>query len=197
MTGRSHASLTARVSSVSYLASAQALALRGPRHGVETCGLAPAVGEDLEAPGRPAGVDGDHHALGAEFVRQLGDNLRAGDGSRVDRHLVGPRSEQATGVLDGAHAPADGEGDEDLLGGAGGDVDDGVARRRRRRDVEEHDLVGALGVVAGGQLDRVAGVPQVDEVDTLDHASGVDIEARDHAHAAHAAIASSTVKLPS
>ena len=63
-------------------------------------------------------------------------------------------------------------------------------------DVEEDDLVGALGVVAGGQLDRVAGVDQVDEVDALDHPAGVDVEAGDHPDAAHAAIASSTVKQP-
>ena len=50
---------------------------------------------------------------------------------------------------------------------------------RRRGDVEEDQLVGALGVVAGGQLDRVAGVAQVDEVHALDDAAGVDVEAGD------------------
>ena len=35
-------------------------------------------------------------------------------------------------------------------------------------------------VVGGGQLDRVAGVAQVDEVDALDHPPGVHVEARDH-----------------
>ena len=58
-------------------------------------------------------------------------------------------------------------------------------------DVEEGQLVGALGVVHPGQLDRVAGVAQLLEVDALDHAPGVDVEARDdadgEAHAAPAA----------
>ena len=56
----------------------------------------------------------------------------------------------------------------------------------RRGDVEEDQLVGALGVVAGGQLDRVAGVAQVDEVDALHDPAGVDVEAGDdpgHVHA--------------
>ena len=43
------------------------------------------------------------------------------------------------------------------------------------------ELVGALGVVALGQLDRVAGVAQVEEVGALDDAAGVDVEAGDDA----------------
>src|SRR5690606_41975540 len=49
------------------------------------------------------------------------------------------------------------------------------------RDVEERDLVRAGGVVAARELDRVARVAQVGEVDALDDATGVDVEARDDA----------------
>ncbi len=91
---------------------------------------------------------------------------------------------------------ADGEGDEDLLGDAGHDVDHGVPGVGAGRDVEEDELVGALGVVAGGQLDGVAGVAQADEVDALHDPAGVDVEAGDHTGAKHAS-ASSTVKRPS
>ena len=55
----------------------------------------------------------------------------------------------------------------------------------RGGDVEEDQLVGALGVVALGQLDRVAGVAQVDEVGALDDAAGVDVEAGDDALQGH------------
>ena len=48
-------------------------------------------------------------------------------------------------------------------------------------DVEEGQLVGTLGVVGAGQLDRVAGVAQLLEVDALDHPAAVDVQARDHA----------------
>ena len=49
------------------------------------------------------------------------------------------------------------------------------------RDVEEGQLVGTLGVVAPGQLDRVAGVAEVLEVHALDDAPRVDVEAGDDA----------------
>ena len=46
-----------------------------------------------------------------------------------------------------------------------------------RGDVEEDDLVGAGLVVDRRHLDRVAGVAQVHEVDALDDAALVDVEA--------------------
>jgi hypothetical protein len=54
-----------------------------------------------------------------------------------------------------------------------------------RGDVEKDQLVRALGVVRERRLDRVAGVPEIDEADSLDHAAGVDVEARDHPLAEH------------
>ena len=56
---------------------------------------------------------------------------------------------------------------------------------RRRGDVEEDELVGALGVVERGQLDRVAGVADVDEARALDDAAGVDVQAGDDALVVH------------
>ena len=40
-----------------------------------------------------------------------------------------------------------------------------------KRQVEEDQLVGPLCVVPAGDLDRVAGVPQADELDALDDAA--------------------------
>ena len=54
-----------------------------------------------------------------------------------------------------------------------------VAVAAARGDVEEDELVGALGVVRPGELDGVAGIAEVDEVDALDDAARVDVEARD------------------
>ena len=42
------------------------------------------------------------------------------------------------------------------------------------------NLVRTLGVVAAGELDGVASIPQVLEIDALDDAPRVDVEARDH-----------------
>ena len=118
----------------------------------------------------------------------------------VDADLVGSGAQHAPGVVDGADAAANGQRDEHLLGSAIDDIDHRVAAVRRRGDVEEHQLVGAFCVVAGGQLDRVAGVAQPDEVDPLDDATVGHIEAWDdpgNPHRRNAFRASATVNRPS
>src|SRR5699024_11593496 len=47
-------------------------------------------------------------------------------------------------------------------------------------DIHEGHLVCTVGVIPLGQLDRVAGIPEVLEVHPLDHPSGVHVQARDH-----------------
>src|SRR5690606_27315176 len=66
-----------------------------------------------------------------------------------------------------------------------GEVAGRLAPFDRRRHVEEDELVGALGGVARGQLDRVAGVAEADEVDALDGAAVADVEAGDDAAGEH------------
>jgi hypothetical protein len=46
-----------------------------------------------------------------------------------------------------------------------------------RGDVEEHELVRAIGVVAGRLLDRVSRIPQLLEADPFHHPSLRDVEA--------------------
>src|SRR5690606_589363 len=55
----------------------------------------------------------------------------------------------------------------------------------------EGQLVGALGAVARGELDRIPRIAEVLEVDALDDAARVDIQARDHSDGdTHASILS-------
>src|SRR6185312_10376188 len=54
------------------------------------------------------------------------------------------------------------------------------------RDVQKGQLVGALLVVARGDLDRVAGVAQFDEIDALDHAPAGHVQAGNDALREHA-----------
>ena len=112
----------------------------GPLDHVDARRRATTVGVDLPSitgftvrVASTTGVDGDHHALVAELLGDLGDQTGTLDGRRVDRHLVGAGSQQAAGVVDAADAAADRERDEHLLGGAAHDVDDGVASIGRRR----------------------------------------------------------------
>jgi hypothetical protein len=46
-------------------------------------------------------------------------------------------------------------------------------------DIEKHELIGTAGAVAAGQLHRVTGVAQTDEVDPLHHAAIGHIETGD------------------
>ena len=113
---------------------------------------------------------------------------------RVQRHLVGAGAQHPPHVFDVANSPADGEGNEHLLGDALDNVHHRVAVVGRGGDVEEHELVGTFGVIARRELDGVPRVADLDESHTLHHATGVDIEARDHSDGEHAAIPSSIVK---
>ena len=67
------------------------------------------------------------------------------------------------------------------------DVDEGVTALGRRGDVEQAQLVGTLRVVGPSGLDRIAGVAQALEVDALDHAAVLDVEAGDDAAFQHRA----------
>src|SRR5699024_3608200 len=157
-----------------------------PLHGVGARAPAPPVGRHLVPTDERAllvpptpDVRGEDEDLGTEAVGDLADELRPGDGGGVDPDLVGATAEQAVDVLDGPRSPADGERDEDLLGGAGHDVVGRRAVAAARRDVEEGQLVGPLPAVATGELDGVAGVAEVLEVHSLDHPARVDVEAGD------------------
>src|SRR5690606_8371600 len=90
---------------------------------------------------------------------------------------------QRAGILDGAHAAADGKRHEAYFGGAADDVDHRAAGFVAGADVEEAEFVGAGGVIGAGLLDRIACVDQVDEVDALDHTAVRDVEAGDDAGA--------------
>jgi hypothetical protein len=146
---------------------------------------------------RRTSIDGDNDALRAVFLGTGPHEFGVIHGRGVERHLVGTGAQHPPRVIDGPHSAADRERNEDFVGDALDDMHHRVARVARRSDVEEHELVGALGVVARRELDRIAGIADAHEVDALHHATGVDVEARDHADSEHAAIPSATVKRPS
>ena len=76
-----------------------------------------------------------------------------------------------------ADAAADGQRNEDLIGGPLDDVDHRPAAVAAGGDIEENEFVGPFGVVEGGQLDRVAGVAEIDELDAFDDAAIGHVEA--------------------
>ena len=151
------------------LADAAVDRLRGPGERIQLGLDASAVGGDDE-PDPPAfalNVQREHEHLRAEPCGDLADQVGPGDGGAVHAHLVGAAGEQPRHVVGRAHAPADGERDEDLLGGSGDHVVGRGALVDGGGHVEEGDLVRALFVVAAGEFDRVTGIAEVEEVDPL------------------------------
>ena len=160
--------------------------MRGPGDRVPVGRLAPAV--DVRAPAAvrlAPRVDRAHHALRAEALGGLADQARPRQRGGVERDLVGSREQQLAHAADAADAAADGQRDVDLLGRALDGPAEHAGILAGGRDVEPHDLVGALLGVAQCGLDGLAAVAQVDEVDALDDAAARDVEARDDALTQH------------
>ena len=87
--------------------------------------------------GHAFGVDRDHDALGAEFLRRLADDLAVGDRRRIDRGLVRAGKQQIADVVGGTDPAADGERHEADLGRAPDHIEQDAAILMARCDVEE------------------------------------------------------------
>jgi hypothetical protein len=164
-----------------------------PRQGIDPRGRAAAVHVDLPgrrptllpAPRHALGVDGHDDALRPETLGAAPDQLGVLNRRGVHGDLVGAGGEDHAHVVHAAQPAADGERDEHLFRAARRKLRDDSAALVRRRDVEEDELVGPLGVVARRELDRIAGVAELDEVHPLDHAPVAHVEARDDAFHVH------------
>ncbi len=176
------------------LAGAELHDLLRPGDGIEARGLASALDDDLPGgrlpgvPGRRRAaprVDGDDDRLRPEAAGAAPDEVGGGDGGRVERDLVGPGPQDVAHLGGGPDPAPHRQGHE---GAARRPLDD-VAQRRpalgRRRDVEEDDLVRALGSVAPGELCGVARVDEVHEPGSLDDPPAGDVEAGDDPHGQH------------
>jgi hypothetical protein len=134
------------------------------------------------------GVNGHHDALRAVAFGHRIDDVRVGNGGGVEARLVGSGIEQPAHIFHRAHAAPYGERNEHLAGHGLNDVQDQVAIVAGGGDIEEGQLVRPLGVVARGNLHRIAGVAQFDEVDTLDDAATGDVQAGNDAFGKHGGI---------
>ncbi len=133
------------------------------------------------------GIDGHDDALAAELLGCLAHEVGPRYRGRIDRDLVGTGQQQRADILDPAHPAAHRERHETLLGGAADHVIERVAPLMAGRDVEEAELVGAGCIIDPRLLDRVARIPEIDEIDALDDAAILHVEAGDDAHLEHQA----------
>src|SRR5699024_10138879 len=163
----------------------------------------PAMSGHLES-GRllsvPANVHAEHQHLTAEPGGDLVDHIGSGDRGGVDSDLVRAGPQQDVHILDAAHTAADSQRNEYLFRSSVDDLQRRAAPLCRGGDVQERELVRALGVIDSRHLDRVPRVGKVDEVDPLDHPAGVHVETRNHpdgeAHARAALSACGNVNEP-
>ena len=108
--------------------------------------------------------------------------MSAGSASAgVEAHLVGARLDGRRGVGLRPDAAAHGKRDEELTRHACNRVGQRAPRLERRRDVDNHELVDAFGVVAPCEIRRIAGRAQSLEVDPLDDLAVPHVEAGDDA----------------
>lgn len=150
-------------------------------HRIDAGRCAPAMGEYLPAQ-RFAfardllGVYRHDNALIAELVGSAGHEFRVLHGRRVDRNLVGPGEQKPANVRNLAHATAHRQRHEALLGGARHHVEDRFAVVAGGGDVKEAEFVRAGGIIGLGRFHRIAGIDQIDEINTFDDAAVLHIE---------------------
>jgi hypothetical protein len=113
------------------------------------------------------------------------DDLRVGNGRRVEAGFVSPSVEQSAHIFYRAHTTTHRERDENLAGHGFDDVQDHVTAVAGGSDVEESQLVCTLLVVTCRDFDRVSGIAQFDKVNAFDNATAGHVEARDDAFGQH------------
>ena len=118
--------------------------------------------------------------MGTELLGGLGQQLWPHQCGGVDAHLVRARTQQPIEVSAAAYPAPDCQWNEHLLGRLRDDVVHSRSVRAAGGDIEKDQLVSALFAVGPGERNRVTGVSKVDEVDTLDDSSVIDVEAGDY-----------------
>ena len=122
-------------------------------------------------------IDREDHALAAELVRRGAQHVRRTHGRAVEADLVAPSPQQIAHVGDVRNPAADRERDRELGRHGANDVAHRVPTFDRRRDVEEHEFVGATRLVDSCEFDGIAGVGEFDEAHALDDATVLYVEA--------------------
>ena len=92
---------------------------------------------------------------------------------------------QAPGGFHLADTAADRERHEADVGGAGHHVQDGSAVLVGGGDVEEHQFIGAGGVIGPGLFHRIAGIAQRNKLHALHHPAVLDVQTRNDADFKH------------
>ena len=128
------------------------------------------------------GIHRQHQHLIAETLGNAADQRRIVNGRGVHAHLVRTAAQQRIYIFGRAHAPSDRERNENLFRGARDDVNHSLTMRARGGHIEERELIGPLTVILRCELHRIPGIPEVFEMNALDHTSVIDIQAGNHTY---------------
>jgi hypothetical protein len=139
-------------------------------------------------------VDADHHALAAEAAREHIDQRGILERGRVDADLVGAVGEHGLGRREVANPAGDAERDVEQFGNARHPAAIHRPSPRARRDVVEHELVGALVAISARELEDAAHVAMIAEPHALDDASVAHVEAGNYAFCKNERISSSVMR---
>src|SRR3990172_105078 len=158
------------------LAGAQLRGSHRPFDRIDAGTLAPAVRVGLVRAVGPANrFDRDDDRRRPEPARGFANELRLPYRGRIQRYLVGPRSQHRTNVLDGSQATAHGQRNEYLPRGPFDHVEEIIATVQAGDDIHVEQLVGARLVVVLGESLGLSEDPQALEVDSLDEVRPLDI----------------------
>src|SRR5207249_6569326 len=114
--------------------------------------------------------------------------LRPLDCCGVHRYLVCTGAHHGAAVFERSNTAASGEKNRQLRGDAADSFEKSGAAVAGSRNVEHHQFVSALGIIASRERNGVARIAQTHKVHALHDAFAVSIEARDDAvREAHAA----------
>ena len=104
------------------------------------------------------GVDRNDHALAAEFLCRVVDELRIVDGRGVDRDFIGSFAEQHLEIIHGTDSAADGERDKNVCCYFAHHINNSSSLIGGGRDIKKNNLIGSCLVVRFCDLHRVAGI---------------------------------------
>ena len=145
------------------LAGAATSRFLGPRHRVDTRGVAASRGKDLPPIGTrlsgqtdALGIDRHDHGLAAKRRGSLADQRRVTHGGRVERHLIGTGGNHGPHARQVAETATHGIGNSELLGRMRRHLDSRRTVVARGGNVQEDDLVRTLAVIGTRQLHRIA-----------------------------------------
>ena len=113
------------------------------------------------------------------------EQVRILNGGGINGDFFGTASQELVDLVNCLDAAAYGERDEDVFGDFFDELDDCFARANGGGDVEEDQLIGAFITVSCAELDGVAGIAEIQEMDAFDNTVVFNIETRDDSFCKH------------